>query len=171
LIAEIELALEELRAVCRGVFPALLERRGLIPALSTQLDQTHPMAVLKIDDSARGRLNRAAEAAGYLFCIEVAPSNRPSVIDVRAGDQLLIITISGDQTWARECGAAVAFPAAWQHASDRASALEGKIEVRQHGTGLLVTAEIPLAAQPDRELVMADQVASSRSGPNIDLGT
>jgi hypothetical protein len=171
LIAETELALDELRTVCRGVFPALLERRGLIPALSAQLDETHPAAVLKVDDSARRRLNRAAEAAGYLFCVEVTPLNRPSVIEVRVAEELLIITVSGDRTWALDCGAPATLPAAWQHASDRVSALEGTIWMRPHSTGLLVTAEIPLAAQPDRVRVMADQVASSRSGPNIDLGT
>ena len=37
LIAETECALEELREVCRGVFPALLERRGLVPALTGYL--------------------------------------------------------------------------------------------------------------------------------------
>ena len=83
LIAETEQALEELRTVCRGVFPALLERRGLVPALATQLDATHPLAAATGGGIGRSTPRRAAEAAGYLFCIEVAPIDRPSVIDLR----------------------------------------------------------------------------------------
>jgi hypothetical protein len=170
LIAETERALDELRAVCRGVFPALLERRGLIPALSTQLDETHPLAALKVDDSACQRLNRATEAAGYSFCVEVAPPNRPSTIELRVADDLLIITVTGGRQWASDCGAPAVVPTAWQHARDRVAALDGNIDVRQSGAGLVVTAQIPLVPQPDRDLVMANQVSSSRSGPNIDLG-
>ena len=144
LISETELALDELRTVCRGVFPALLERRGLIPALSTQLGETHPMAELKVDDSACRRLNRAAEAAGYLFCVEVAPRNRPSTVEVLVKDEQLVVTVSGDRNWALDCGAPAVLPTAWQHARDRVSALEGDIEVRQQGDGLIVTAKIPL---------------------------
>jgi len=154
LIAETELALDELRTVCRGVFPALLERRGLIPALSTQLNETHPMAELKVDDSACRRLNRAAEAAGYLFCVEVAPRNRPSTIKVLVKDEQLIVTVSGDRNWALDCGAPAGVPTAWQHAKDRVSALDGSIEVRRQGDGLMVTAEIPLV---DRDEVVGRQ--------------
>ena len=153
------------------MFPALLARRGLVPALSGQLELTHPQAVLEVDETAQQRLDRAVEAAGYLFCVEVAPPNRPSTIDVRVTDDLLIITVSGDQDWARQCGAPAVVSTSWQHARDRVSALEGDIEVLRPGPGLVVSAKIPLAAQPDRELVIADQVSSSRSGPNIDLGT
>src|SRR4029077_1965309 len=92
--------LEELRSVCRGVFPALLERRGLVPALSAQLDATHPLTLLTVDDSADRRVNRAAEAAGYQFCIEVAPVDRRSVIELRVTDNHLVASVSGDDGWA-----------------------------------------------------------------------
>ena len=176
LIAEIERALEELRTVCRGVFPALLERRGLIPALYAQLDATHPLTVLDIDDSADRRLNRAAEAAAYLFCVEVAPTDRRSVIGIRVEGDLLC-AVTGGSGWAtdvdrsgRSDGPEAA--AAWQHARDRVAALDGEIQVRSDGRGALtVTAVIPLGAQAEREPAMAAQISSSRSGPKADLGT
>ena len=104
LIAETERALEELRTVCRGVFPALLDRRGLIPALSAQLDLTHPHTLLDVDDTADRRLDRAVEAAGYLFCVEVAPTDRSSLIKLRVDDDQLVATVTGDTDWANETG-------------------------------------------------------------------
>jgi signal transduction histidine kinase len=169
LIAETEHALEELRSVCRGVFPALLERRGLVPALSAQLDATHPLTLLTVDDSADQRVNRAAEAAGYLFCIEVAPIDRRSVIELRVGDNHLVATVAGDAEWATDVNSSGL--ATWQHARDRVAALDGQIRVQRTPAGLLVTAEIPLDGQQDREPAMAAQVSSSRSGPKADLGT
>jgi hypothetical protein len=172
LIAETELALEELRSVCRGVFPALLERRGLVPALSAQLDATHPLTLLTVDDSADQRVNRAAEAAVYLFCIEVAPVDRRSVIELRVTDDRLVATVAGDDEWAADVNpSAVATQSTWQHARDRVAALAGEIRAQRTNSGLLVTAEIPLTGQQDREPAMAAQVSSSRSGPSADLGT
>jgi signal transduction histidine kinase len=169
LVAETEQALEELRSVCRGVFPALLERRGLVPALSAQLDATHPLTLLTVDDSADDRISRAAEAAGYLFCVEVAPIDRRSVIELRVEDNHLVATVAGDAEWAADVNASGL--ATWQHARDRVAALDGQIRVQQAPAGLLVTAEIPLDGQQDREPAMAAQVASSWSGPKADLGT
>src|SRR6478752_7033524 len=99
LIAQTELALENLRTVCRGVFPALLERRGMVPALSAQLDATRSPAQLEVAESAERRLDRAAEAAGYLFCVEVAPPDRPSVIALAVDDGTLTVTVSGESVW------------------------------------------------------------------------
>ena len=63
--------------------PALLHRRGLVPALAAQLNRTHPQARLDIDDTGRPWLARAVEAAGDLFCLEVAPTDLPSRIQLR----------------------------------------------------------------------------------------
>ena len=84
LIHETERAQQELRTICRGVFPALLDRRGLVPALSAQLDVTHPHAQLDVDNTDGRRLDRAVEAAGYLFCVEVAPTDHSSIIKLRS---------------------------------------------------------------------------------------
>ena len=84
--------------MCRGVFPALLDRRGLIPALSAQLDLTHPHTRLDVDETADRRLDRAVEAAGYLFCVQVAPTERRSSVQLRVDDDRLIATVTADTT-------------------------------------------------------------------------
>ena len=181
LIAQTELALENLRTVCRGVFPALLERRGMVPALSAQLDATRSPAQLEVAESAERRLDRAAEAAGYLFCVEVAPPDRPSVIALAVDDGTLTVTVSGESVWDDPTGGD------WQHARDRVAALGGEVRVERDGDGSQrVRAMIPLADQltvgevkvgevkvgeVTGDEVMTAQTASSRSGPKADLGT
>jgi len=151
LIAETECALEELRAVCRGVFPALLERRGLLPALSAQLDVTHPHSLLRFDDQVQQRLDRAAEAAAYLFCIEVAPADSSCVIELRVTEELLEATVTIGSGGSRNGGAVDASATdlseqqtRWQHARDRVAALDGEIDVRGCDDGIQVIALIPL---------------------------
>ena len=171
LIAQTELALENLRTVCRGVFPALLERRGMVPALSAQLDATRSPAQLEVAESAERRLDRAAEAAGYLFCIEAAPTDRPSVIALSVDNDTLSVAVTAQSVWDDPTASN------WQHARDRVAALGGEVGVERDGDGSQrVRALIPLADQPPggeatvRD-VMAAQTASSRSGPKADLGT
>lgn len=90
LIADAEKALDELRIVCRGVFPALLQRRGLVAALSAQLDLTGSPAMLDVDESLDRRLDPAIEGAAYLFCVEVVASAAEAVIRLEvAGDRLV----------------------------------------------------------------------------------
>ena len=171
LIAQTELALENLRTVCRGVFPALLERRGMVPALSAQLDATRSPAQLEVAESAERRLDRAAEAAGYLFCIEAAPTDRPSVIALSVDNDTLSVAVTAQSVWDDPTASN------WQHARDRVAALGGEVRVERDGDGSQrVRALIPLADQPPggeatvRD-VMAAQTASNRSGPKADLGT
>ncbi|MET0865175.1 MAG: hypothetical protein ABWZ98_12650 [Nakamurella sp.] len=159
LIAETECALEELRTVCRGVFPALLERRGLGPALTAALDASHPHATLQIDESAQRRLDPAAEAAGYLFCIEVAPTDRRSVIELRATDDLLLVRVTGELlAGGPENAAGLTEQPAWQHIWDRVNALDGDISIERRPLRDHITARIPLGVPGT-----AAPVASRRS--------
>src|SRR4029079_3396713 len=90
LIDEVERAQQELRTVCRGLFPALLARRGPITALSSQLEPPHPPPRLDIHETADRRLDRAVEAAGYLFCVPVAPTDRRSLVHPRVRAEPLL---------------------------------------------------------------------------------
>ena len=130
------------------MFPSLLERRGLIPALSSQLDHTHPQAVLDVDDTMDRRLDRAVEAAAYLFCVEVAPSDRRSHIDVHLDANQLIAAVTGDAGWADDIGrpGGTTMLAAWQHSRDRVAALDGEVLVNLNESGMAVTAVLPLDA-------------------------
>jgi signal transduction histidine kinase len=166
LIGETERALEELRTVCRGVFPALLDRRGLTPALAAQLDLTHPHTLLDIDDTANRRLNRAVEAAGYLFCLEVAPTDRSSLIKLRVDDDQLVATVIGNTDWAKDIRSdGMAVLEAWQHSRDRVTALDGAVTVLRNEPGMTVTAVIPLDPQAGREPAITAYSPSSRPGP------
>jgi hypothetical protein len=154
LIAETESALEQLRAVCRGVFPALLQRRGLVPALSAQLAATHPDALLQFDDQVQQRLDRAAEAAAYLFCIEVAPADRSSSINLRLTGDILEATVTGGRGWSpggsdelgsSEVGAGLEQQQiGWQHAFARVAALTGDIDPAGASDHFQVIARIPV---------------------------
>jgi hypothetical protein len=148
LVSETECAMEALRTVCRGVFPAVLARRGLTQALFAQLPITHPHAVLEVDDTADRRLDRAAEAAGYLFCVEVAPRDQGSLIRLRVEDERLVAAVSGDIGWANAIDPSVGMLASWQHTRDRVAALDGTVDVRRDEFGLTVTAVMPLDLQP-----------------------
>ena len=146
LIAQTEDALEELRTVCRGLFPALLQRRGLIPALSAQLDRTHPHTLLDVDDTARRWFDPAVEAAGYLFAVDVAPTDRRSRIGLRVDhDDRLVVAVTGDDQWSNPIGRPdpAAALLAWQHARDRVAALDGTVTLHHDELGMTVTAEIP----------------------------
>ena len=84
------------------MFPALLDRRGLVPALSAQLDLTHPHAVLDVDAQRRGGSTGRWRPPGYLFCVEVAPTDRSSLIKLLVEDDQLVATVTGDLDWANE---------------------------------------------------------------------
>ena len=167
LIDEVERAQQELRTVCRGVFPALLERRGLIPALSAQLELTHPHARLDIDETADRRLDRAVEAAGYLFCVEVAPTDRSSLVQLRVDADRLIAAVTADPGWANEPGLSdgTTMLAAWQHSRDRVDALDGAVNMHRNDSGLTVTAVIPLHPERGREPAAAANGTSNPPHP------
>jgi DNA-binding transcriptional LysR family regulator len=167
LINEVERAQQELRIVCRGVFPALLDRRGLIPALSAQLDLTHPHTRLDVHKSADRRLDRAVEAAGYLFCVQVAPTDRGSLVQLRVDDDQLIAAITADSDWAHETGEVdgATIPAAWQHSRDRVAALDGAVNLQRNDSGLAVTAVIPLHPEEGGEPAAAANGPSNSPSP------
>jgi signal transduction histidine kinase len=175
LIGNAEKALEELRIVVRGVFPALLQRRGLVAALSAQLDATASTVALDVDESLNGRLDPAVEAAAYLFCVEVAASATDGAIRLQAADDQLVAEVRRGATAPGPglgAGGDGASRAVWQHAVDRVEALDGRVTVQPAGTDAVrVRAVIPTDSQPSRDRAVAAQTSSSRSGPNADLGT
>jgi hypothetical protein len=128
------------------VFPALLQRRGLVPALSTQLDRTHPHTRLVVEDTAMPRLAPEVEAAGYLFCLEVTPSDHESEVELRVDNGNLNITVTGGVDWADGFGSSadIAAPGAWQHSRDRVAALDGTVNVQHSDLGITVFAAIPV---------------------------
>jgi len=134
------------------------------------MDLTHPHTLLDVDDTANRRLDRAVEAAGYLFCVEVAPAGRSALITLRVDDDHLVAAVIGDIDWANEIDRSdgTALLAAWQHSRDRVAALDGAVTVQRNESGMTVTAVIPLGAQTGREPAMAAHSHSSPPDTNSD---
>src|SRR5207302_934837 len=69
--AQAEDALETLRDLARGIFPAVLADRGLAPALRAQLTKSSADIRLEVDAIlARARFDPPVEAAIYFCCLE-----------------------------------------------------------------------------------------------------
>lgn len=128
-VRDVEAALEELRSVVRGVFPALLERRGLAPALAAAFERV-PDVQLDLDGLPDGRLARDVEAAAYLFCVDVVARDRPGTVRLAVVDGSLTAEVTGS-------GPA---PGRWLHVRDRLAALDAAVTV----DGGIVRAVIPL---------------------------
>ena len=93
LLSSLNSALEALREITRGVFPAQLTRSGLSTALSSLLARPDHRGELTIDESADGRrFDARVEAAAY-FCVAEATLAFDAPISANLavrGDQLLL---------------------------------------------------------------------------------
>jgi hypothetical protein len=131
-------ALEALRDLTRGVFPAQLERAGLGPALRTLVARDGSGAVLSVDEAARRRFPPRIETAVY-FC--VAEASRRGLVSADlslTGDELVLLL---DCSWDGDLDLA--------SLTDRVEAVGGAIEA---GAGSL-RLTIPVAAERSSALV------------------
>ncbi len=140
-------ALDDLRALARGIYPPLLADQGLRPALQAQAGKA-PLPVL-IEADGIGRYPRDAEATAY-FCIcealqnvaKYAQASRATIALSCPGSHLqFTITDDGagfDTTKAR-LGTGV------QGMADRLAAVGGTFHIRsQPGLGTTVTGRLPV---------------------------
>ncbi|MBW8801514.1 MAG: hypothetical protein JF597_50675 [Streptomyces sp.] len=129
LLAGAEQALQALREITRGVYPAQLSRSGLESALRSLLSAT-PGARLVVDStSARVRGDERVEAAAY-FCVAESVRDLLAPIEVRLVQEAdgLALDISG--------GRAAALPIDLMR--DRVEALDGSLSVREDGDSTLL---------------------------------
>ncbi|MGY2704468.1 hypothetical protein [Nocardioides sp. HB32] len=70
LVADTNAALESLRELSRGVFPAQLSRAGLVPALGSMLARVDGAPTLTVEGLAGLRFSPRVEAALYFCCVE-----------------------------------------------------------------------------------------------------
>jgi signal transduction histidine kinase len=96
LLASATAALEALREITRGVFPAQLARSGLEPALSSLLARSGA-GRLVVDPTATGeRPDPRVEAAAYFCVVEVARHLDPPIgVTLAAPDGRLRLVITG----------------------------------------------------------------------------
>jgi signal transduction histidine kinase len=142
--AEVGGALEELRALARGIHPAVLTDEGLAPALGA-LARRAPVAV---DVAANGeRFSPAVEATAYFVACEAlanavkhASASRV-VIDVSRSNGRVAIAVADDGIGGADPGGP-----GLRGLRDRVEALDGRLDVTSPaGEGTRVIAAIPCA--------------------------
>ena len=142
---ELSLALQELRALARGLHPAVLTDHGLCAA-AEMLAGRAPVPV-RITEMPGERLSQPVEAAAYYLIAEaltnVAKYAQASEARVRviASDASVVVEVSDDGVG----GAEPATGSGLRGLADRVEALGGTLEVvSPGGGGTTLRAEIPL---------------------------
>ena len=156
---EAGLALKELRDLARGIHPAVLTDRGLVPALNDLAGR----APIPVEVTAPGeRLPDQVEAAVY-FMVSESLANiskhaqaEQARVAVTAREDAVEVVVSDDGVG----GAKVGEGSGFRGLEDRMGALEGTLSVESpRGGGTRVRAVIPLAAPvPSTELASSPQV-------------
>jgi signal transduction histidine kinase len=128
-------ALDELRELAHGIYPAILAEAGLGPALATLADAA-PLPV-EVRDAAQGRYPAAVETAAYLLVVEALDdaagrdASHATVSVDRDGGQLVVI-VEDDGTDRTSSMVQLA---------DRVGALDGQLTVEPRR----LRAELPCA--------------------------
>jgi signal transduction histidine kinase len=129
---EVERALDELRIIARGLYPAVLDELGLGAAIEA-LAETAPLPV-KIGELPSDRFDPVVEATAYFVCAETVrdpAANRVTISGRRDGDRLtLAVTTDApapDLT----------------RLSDRVGAAGGTLRRRLRTDGVVLEAKIP----------------------------
>ena len=143
--AQLSAALDDLRALARGIYPPLLAEQGLVMALRAQAARSPVPVVLDADQV--GRYPQDTESTVYFCTLEalqnVAKHAQASAVTVRlsGSGEVLEFSVSDDGT---------GFPAGTSHGfglqgmSDRLAAHGGTLTVRSRpGQGTTITGRLP----------------------------
>ena len=145
-VGELQVAVEELRELARGVHPAILTEDGLGAALESLAGRTPLPVELDVTD---GRLPPQIEATAYFVACEAlanvvkhARASRAAV-SARRRNGLLVVEIEDDGVG----GARAATGSGLSGLADRVEALGGRLVVESPaGAGTRVVGEIPCAS-------------------------
>lgn len=159
LVDALNSALESLREITRGVFPAQLARSGLPTALQSLFTRTGGARRLVVDRHADGRrFDPRVEAAAY-FCVAEATRDLGDPVNVALsarGDDLRVTVTGGD-------GEQLPL----SHIHDRVEAAGGSMTVSSTDGSTTLEAWFPGPLQP----VASAHASRTRSGPKADLVT
>ena len=147
---ELQLAIDELRELARGIHPAVLVDFGLAEAIRSLA--RHSSIAVRLLELPAGRLDEVAETVGYYVVAEAIANaqkySRASSIQVRAtaSSETLRIEISDDGA-----GGAVERPGSGlEGLRDRAEAIGGTMElVSPAGAGTRIVVAIPASKASD----------------------
>jgi len=144
-IDELQLGLQELRELARGIHPAVLTERGLEPALQSLVARA-PLPVT-VESPARERLPGPVESAAY-FVVSEGLANvvkyaqaTHATVTVEYLDGHVTVEVADDGVG----GADAANGSGLRGLSDRIGALDGTLTLRSPaGRGTVLRAEIPV---------------------------
>jgi signal transduction histidine kinase len=129
---ELERALEELRLIARGPYPAVPDELGLAAAIEA-LAETAPLRV-KVDRVPSDRFDPVVEAAANFLCAETVRDPAASRVTISA---------RRDGEWLRLAVTTNAPPPDPTGISDRVGAAGGTLRRRLRTDGVVLEAEIP----------------------------
>jgi signal transduction histidine kinase len=172
LIESVNTALQALREITRGVFPAQLVRSGLPTALGSLLARSGTAGQLVVEKSAIGkRFDPRVEAAVY-FCVAEAARELedPVLVTLTAHDQQLRLVVSGSDRGG--------LPLDDMRDRVEAAGASMSIATKADKTIVMIRTAAPAAASDTAnrpssvgQRATFDQRSSSRSGPNDHLVT
>ena len=146
--AQLSAALDDLRALARGIYPPLLADQGLVTALRSQTSRSPVPVVLEADQV--GRYSPDAESAVYFCALEalqnVAKHARASraVVRLSGRDDGLEFSISDDGAGLPAGGLRAG--SGLQGMADRLAAHGGTLDVRSEpGQGTTISGRLPVA--------------------------
>jgi signal transduction histidine kinase len=146
--AQAQSALETLRELARGIYPAILSDRGLVAALESQARKSP----LPVDVVATGvaRYPQDVEAAVYFCCLE-ALQNVAKYADA-TGAVVRLDDVGGELTFSVEDdgvgfdASAAGSGSGTRNMQDRVAAIGGVLDVRSRpGEGTIVRGRVPAA--------------------------
>jgi signal transduction histidine kinase len=146
---ELAEATDELRELARGIHPAVLTDRGLVPAVEALASRAPLPVSVEADDSLRAP--QAVEAAAY-FVVSEALTNvvryanaEQAIVRVERRDGRLCVEVEDDGSG----GATVKRGSGLRGLLDRVGALDGTLEIESEtGHGTLVRATLPDREEP-----------------------
>jgi signal transduction histidine kinase len=156
---ELGLAIQELRDLARGIYPAILADRGLGAALSSLAERT-PVPV-QVNDRLEHRLLADIERALYFITAEVLASSAHAdaaqvAIDLDQSPNTVTLQISDDGVPSGDPSRGLIM----QGLLDRAAVVEGSLEVTDRpGVGLHLRCTVALPGVPSSTSPGADQPA------------
>jgi signal transduction histidine kinase len=138
-------ALAELRDLARGIHPAILTERGLVPAVES-LAERAPLAV-RVSADGVARMRPTVEATAYFVCAEAVAN---VIKHARASSVAIVIGVEADRLRVEVrddgLGGADATAPGLSGLADRVHALDGRLEIRSpQGGGTRVVMELPCA--------------------------
>jgi signal transduction histidine kinase len=142
---QLQLALQELRELARGIHPAILTKRGLGPALQSLAERSTVPAT--VESTLDGRLPPAVEATVYFVVSEalanVGKYSKATAVTIRIGpsDRELWFEVADDGIG----GADASRGSGLRGLADRVAAVDGRLEIESPpGKGTRLTCWIPL---------------------------